>query len=179
MPGRALLPLIALVLGLASCIWSRGALADLSEDQAKSSLIYNLTKFTLWPRTPADGTLSICVYRDDPLTPTLLTLREKTSKGLILRIQVAETTDEARECQVLFVGRGEQAGLRALIRALRGQPVLIVSDIPDSAASGATVEVVLENRRLAFKINKSTADEANLKLSAQLLSLAKVMYDGK
>lgn len=153
--------------------------AELSEDQAKASLIYNLTKFVQWPQTPADQTLNLCVYREDALASTLLTLRDKTSKGLGLRILRADTTGETRGCQVLYIGRGEQANLRALIRALRGQDVLVVSDIPDSAAAGATVEIFLDNRRLAFKINKAAADEAHLRLSSQLLSVAKAVYEGK
>ena len=153
--------------------------ADLSEDQAKTSLIYNLTKFVQWPQSPADKMLNVCVYREDTIISTLLTLRDKTSKGLGLRIQRVDTTEESRGCHVLFIGRGEQTNLRLLSRALRGQDTLVVSDIPDSAALGAMVEIFLDNRRIAFKLNKGTADEANLKLSSQLLSLAKVVYDSK
>jgi hypothetical protein len=151
--------------------------ADLSEDQAKVSLIYNLTKFVQWPQTPPDRTLNLCVYRDDTITPTLASLRDKASKGLALRVQSADSTEESRNCQVLFIGRGEQANLRPLVRALRGSGILVISDIPDSARAGAMVEVFLDNKRIAFKINKAAADEANLKLSSQLLSLAKAIYD--
>ena len=153
------------------------ARADLSEDQAKAGLIYNLTKFVQWPQAPADRTLNLCVYREDSILPVLASLRDKSSRGLTLRVQRADTTEESRSCQVLFVGRAEQANLRPLLRALRGQPVLVLSDIPDSAASGATLEVFLDGNHLAFRINRAAANEAGLKLSAQLLGLAKAIYD--
>jgi hypothetical protein len=166
-----------LLLALLGTVWGAVCLADLSEDQAKASLIYNLTKFIQWPQTPQDRTLNLCVYREDSITHSLGAFEEKTSKGLTLHIQRADTTEESRSCQLLFIGRGEQANLRPMIRALRGQGTLVVSDIPDSAATGAMVEVFLDNRRIAFKINKAATDEANLKLSSQLLSLAKAIYD--
>lgn len=168
-----------IVLALLGAGWGSACLADLSEDQAKTSLIYNLTKFVQWPQTPPSGILNLCVYREDAITPTLASLRGKTSQGFGLRIQRTDSAEEARGCQVLFIGRGEQASLHPVIRALRGQETLIVSDIPDSAATGAMVETYLDNRRIAFKINKGAADEANLKLSSQLLSLAKTIYGGK
>lgn len=174
LPLPRLSRLFPLLLALAG---APSVLADLSEDQAKTSLIFNLTKFVEWPQTAPDRTLNLCVFREDSIAPTLATLRDKTSKGLVLRTPRADTTDEARSCQVLFVGRGEQSSLRPLVRALRGQPVLVVSDIPDSAATGAAVEVFLDGRRLAFKINKGAADAAGIKLSSQLLSLAKAVYD--
>lgn len=151
-------------------------LADLSENQAKTSLLFNITKFTQWPRTAPDKTLNLCVYREDPITPTLSSLRDKTSMGRALRVQRVDTTDEALTCQMLFIGRGEQANLRPMTRALRGQAILVVSDIPDSAERGAVVEISLENQRIAFKINKAVADNADLKFSSQLLSLAKAVY---
>lgn len=156
---------------------SAPVLGDLSEDQAKAGLVYNLTKFVQWPQKPAGGMLNLCVFRDDPVLPILAALGDKTSKGLALRIQRANTTEEAKACQLVFVGSGEQASLRPLARALRGQEILIVSDIPDSATNGAMVAILLEDRHIAFKINKAAADEARLKLSSQLLNLAKAVYE--
>ena len=158
---------------------SRDGLADLSEDQAKTSLIYNFTKFVQWPAGTPDKILAVCVYRDDPILPTLTGLRSRTSKGMAISVQRVNTLDEARACQVLFVDQSEKGSLRGVIQALRGQPVLLVSDVVDSASAGAVVEVFLSDRRIAFKINKAMADEANLKLSAQLLSLAKTLYEKK
>lgn len=166
------LPLAMLMVSSAFPSW-----ADLSENQAKTSLIYNLTKFVQWPHTAPDKTLTLCVYRDDSILSTLGTLADKTSKGMTLKVQQASTIAEIRNCQVLFIGRGEQANLRALSQAVHDGGTLLVSDIPDSAAAGAMVEIFLDNRRIAFKINKMAADEANLKLSSQLLNLAKAIHD--
>lgn len=165
-----------LVLALAGIGWSAAGLADLSEDQAKTSLIFNMTKFVQWPAT-TEKNLDVCVYRDDPITPTLSTLGGRTSKGQTLRVQRVDTTEQARACQVLFIGRGERGNLRPLVQALRGLPILVISDIPDSAAAGAMVEAFLSDRRIAFKVNKAMTDEAKLKLSSQLLSLAKALYE--
>lgn len=121
--------------------------------------------------------MDLCVFREDPIYSALSTLKDKTTKGMAIRVRRADTADEARGCQVLFVGRGEQARLGFVARALAGNPVLLVSDAPDSAQAGAAVEVLLEGRHIAFKINRLAATEANLKLSAQLLGLAKAVYD--
>ena len=157
--------------------WTTTCLAEISEEQAKTSLVYNLTKFVQWPSSPPDKTLNLCVYRDDPIMSPLSTLKDKTSRGLGLRIQKVGTAEEAKACDLLYIGRGEQANLRQLARGLQDQEILLVSDIPDSATAGAMVEILLDNRRIAFKINKHAADKANLKLSAQLLNLAKAIHD--
>ncbi len=169
-------PVLCLVVQLGA--WTASTCrADLSAAQAKAGLIYNLTKFVQWPLTPSDKTLNLCVYREDSVTPILVALGDKSSKGLALRIHSVGTVEEARKCQLLYIGSDEQASLRSASRALRGQAILIVSDIPDSATAGAMVAIYLEDRHIAFKINKTATDEARLKLSSQLLGLAKTVYD--
>ncbi len=170
-------PYLTAALVLLGGIWSASCLAELSEEQAKTSLIYNLTKFVQWPEQPQDKFLNICVYRDDPIVSVLGGLRDKTSKGLSLRVRKVDTLDGVQTCQILYIGRREQSSLRVVLQALSGRGVLVVSDIPESAAGGAMVEIMLDNNRLSFSVNKKTASEANLKLPAQVLSLAKVVYD--
>lgn len=56
-------------------------------------------------------------------------------------------------------------------------PILTVSDTEGAAAQGIMIEiVVIEQRRLGFKINLKAARQSRLEISSQLLKLAQTVY---
>ena len=77
-------------------------------------------------------------------------------------------------CQVLVVG----AGARALAEAARGRNgLLTVSDIRGFAAAGGVIELFAEDGKMRFEINPRAAQRAGLRISSQLLKLARVTPD--
>src|SRR5688572_17808492 len=76
----------------------------------KAAFIYNFTKFVEWPKASGLGTFAICVLGDDPFASLLdQVVKGKTANGVAIQTRRLREPSEARQCQVVFVKRGEEA----------------------------------------------------------------------
>jgi hypothetical protein len=76
-----------------------------------------------------------------------------------------------KSCQVLFAG-GSEKDLSKILPGL-GPGVLSVGEGETFLRDGGMIAFVVENRRVRFEINRTAADNAGIKLSSRLLSVAK------
>jgi len=65
--------------------------------------------------------------------------------------------------------------VREILRSLRAASVLTVGDTLDFAKKGGMINFVLEEDRVRFEINVKASERAHLKLSARLLTVAKLI----
>jgi hypothetical protein len=164
------------ILCLASAGHREAALADgLSESQAKVSMLYNFPKFVDWPLAAPSG-MVLCVLGSDPFGPALDSLHGKPLKGSFLSVRRIGAATEGQTCHVLFVGTSEDRRLASILHALRAASVLTVGDVEGMAARGIMIEMVVEQRRLGFKVNLQTARQHGFSISSQLLKLAQTVY---
>jgi hypothetical protein len=168
------------LLAILSGLSLRPALADeaahpVPEYTMKAVYLYNFAQLTEWPTKSesADTTFNICVYGQNELATALGALRGKTVNRQQLRFFHVADIAEARQCQLLYIGEEDAERGSRIIEALRGTPVLIVTDAPRMARSGAMLLIVNEARRLSFEANVDFAKRSQLKFSSKLLSLAR------
>ena len=76
-------------------------------------------------------------------------------------------------CQILFINSSATGKLESILRRLSGESVLTVSENVSFTALGGMINFVVKNDKIGFEINKRATDKAGLKLSSQLLKLAK------
>ncbi len=156
--------------------------AQSAEYQIKAAMIYNFAKFVEWPAdalAPAPAPLTLCVLGRDPFGGALAAIEGRSAQGRELRVRRGLAADEFRGCHLLFIADSEERRLPALLRTLANQPVLAVSDIEGFAEAGGTIALIESDGRLQFEINLGAAQRANLKISSQLLRLAKLVRDSK
>ena len=67
----------------------------------------------------------------------------------------------------------------ATLDELKGAPVLTVGDGDDFARNGGMIGLFVEDGRMRFAINPDAAHRAGLRLSSQLLKLAKIVKEGR
>jgi hypothetical protein len=79
----------------------------------------------------------------------------------------------------LFIAASETPHLRAILLGLKGSSVLTVGDAPGFAILGGVINFVLDDGRVRFEINLKAAEQAHLKISARLLTVAKVVLNGE
>jgi hypothetical protein len=148
----------------------------LEQDEAsvKAAFIFNFTKFVEWP-TANEGPLQICLLGEPDLLLTALTnLEGKLSQGSNIHVRnVAGDADSLGGCRVIVVGASETARVATILGNAQQQPALTVSEIDHFADDGGMIALVVDNARVQFEINSQAAQRANLKLSAQLLKLAR------
>ena len=150
-----------------------------TEYQVKAAFLFNFAKFVEWPADAfpsADAPLQICVLGQDPFDPDFeQAIEEKTVSGRRLEIIHLSGLAQAKACQIIFVAASEGPRLREILRSLRGTGALTVGDAAGFARMGGIINFVLDDSRVRFEINLQAADRAHLKLSARLLTVAKLI----
>ena len=150
------------------------------EIDVKATFIYNFTKFIDWPvGTPAgDEPFRLCVVSDDELQRSVeKTIAGETINGRPFEIFSPRTPDEARKCQVLFVGRHEDERALRMLSAVKDLPVLTVSDRDQFARRGGGIELVRDDNRIRFDVNLPGAERGGIKLSSRLLRVARHVHE--
>jgi len=90
------------------------------------------------------------------------------------KLEVRRTTDlqQARNCHILFVAFSG-ASVKSILEGLRGASVLTVGDCQGFAQQGGMINFALVDGRIQFEVNRHSAEQAGLKISSKLLSVAK------
>jgi hypothetical protein len=147
-----------------------------TEYEVKAAYLYNLGKFVEWPArtatTPPDP-FSICVLGHDPFGATLDTLiANETINGKSIVVKRLPKSQDAVGCNILFISSSEEGRLKDILSTLDKANVLTVSDMPQFTRHGGMIQFVLDNNRVRFEINLTSAEHAGLVLSSQLLKVA-------
>ena len=107
--------------------------------RVKAAYVYNFAKFIEWPESAfedVDSPFVIGVVGDDSFRTNLSdTVRSKKIAHrpvTIQRLRWGTPADRAqlKQCRILYISKTERPRLTELLTALKGQPVLLVSDIP-------------------------------------------------
>jgi len=143
------------------------------EYAVKAAFLYNFTKFVEWPDAQGEGTFNICITGDDPFGGSLDRLVQgKTANGRKILIRRLKELGEARQCQIVFLGREEEAKASKLVEAVRGAPVLTVGEPGKFEKMGGMIVLSMNEGRVAVRVNAAATESCGLKVSARLMSLA-------
>lgn len=153
--------------------------ATANEYQVKAAYLFNFAKFVEWPAntfSSAAAPLEICVMGLNPFGHALEdSIAGKTVSGR--RLEISHKTDaaEARSCQIVFIAVSDKQRIRQILPQLSGASVLTVGDTLGFTDDGGIINFVLDGDRIRFETNLDAAERAHLKISARLLSVAKVV----
>jgi hypothetical protein len=168
--GHAILLALAALLVL----WAAPASAATPEAEVKAAYLYKLASFVRWPDEGAfGGAFKICVAGRSDVAGVLAQLvrgQQVAGRPIAIEQLSSAQADRARDCQVLFVGRGAPAA-RALLSAARGLPVLTVGD-RNNGTRGGGVDCLRRDGRVRLAIDRGAADDQHLELSSKLLDVA-------
>lgn len=167
------------------------------EVQIKAAFIYNFIKFIDWPeeKIPADSkSITIGIIGGDVTMEAFKPLKDKKIKSKSIVIKKFKGVDELKKiqekddsrwkkeinslkkCHVLFICTYEDEKEKIpaeLLNALKDSGILVIGEVPGFLENGGIINFVMENKKLRFEINTSAADRNGLKISSQLLKLAK------
>ena len=147
-------------------------------NQAKANLLYNIAKFVEWPEiqaTPGSPLVFTILGEDDLAGELAGVLSSKSVNGHPVFVRFARRPQDARGSQILYVASSAVPQLDAVLAAVDTSAILTVSDAPGFAAHGGMVGFSTEGDRVRFEVNLDRAERTGLKLSAKLLSLARLV----
>lgn len=149
------------------------------EYELKAAFLLNLARFVEWPPAvlpPGSGELVLGVLGEDPFEGSLeRAVKGKAVEGRPVRVRYLKSEREARACHVVFVSASERDHLPRIAAQLRGAPTLTVGDVGPFAEHGGVVHFVREGALVRLVVNPRAAEAGGLKLSARLLSLARLV----
>jgi hypothetical protein len=156
--------------------------AEVGEYPVKAAMIYNLATFVDWPADASHGPgmpLTLCMIGKGPLGAALEELRGKKAKGRQLALKTVTRNDEWGACQMLVVNAGDKHTLAAIIAGIEERDILTVSDLPHFAEAGGMVGLVATGGKVRLEVNLEATQRSRLKISAQLLRLARIVTGGE
>ena len=177
---RLLANIVRLCLALALVGIPLSARADtqpLDEYQVKAAFLYNFAKFVDWPGeafSDSSAPLVIGVIGEDPFGGALdRAINGKTVSGRSLLVRRLKWGQDLRSCHILYISSSERKRLPQILQSLKGASVLTVGDMGQFNQRGGIINFILEANKVRFEINSHGADQARLRISSKLLTLAK------
>ena len=160
------------------CIFSVQAAVPVvaPEYKIKAAFLFQFSRFVEWPAAAfasSDAPLTICVLGSNPFGSAL---QEISAGELVythpLIVQHRDDVADLGSCHIVFVSGAEQDVARRALQRLSGKSVLTVSDGSDFTRRGGIIGLVTVNGKVTLQVNRSSADAAQLKISAKLLRVA-------
>lgn len=148
-----------------------------SEAAIKTAYLYNFAKFTEWPSSAfasSNAPLNLCVLGRSELGGQVSSLEGKPAQGHDISIKRINSVSEGNDCHILLVANIERRLLSEITHGLSKTAILTVSDLDGFASSGGMLGLITVDERVQFEANPDAARKAGLKISSQLLSLARI-----
>ncbi len=147
----------------------------------KAAFLYNFAKFVEWPPgafADAGAPIVLGYFPGDPMAAALEGLRGKVIQGRRLEVKRSRSLEDLKRCQIFFASSSERPALPQILGGLRNSPVLTITDEVDNFAQlGGIINLILVEDKIRFDICVPNAQQSGLKISSQLLKLAKTIYD--
>ena len=178
-----------------------GGPAQSQEHEIKAAFLYNFMKFIEWPTDKmGDANEPVVVgligSKDfmkvmEPIVQKKIHNRNITLKYFAdyEKLKKPQEADEEqwkqkmealKSCHLLMFCSYDSVRVEAageIIKALRDSPVLTVGEEDDFLESGGMINFLMEDRKVRFEISAVAAKKGKLKISSQLLRLAKKVIE--
>jgi hypothetical protein len=151
------------------------AQVDAPEYVVKSAYLYKLGDYIQWPAEAfeaAASPINICIADDDPFGNALDTsIAGKMIAGRPILVRRLKSVEHGNGCHILYFGSSDAHRIAQELDAVRGSPVLTVTDEARSNITGI-IHFVVKDRRVRFDIDDGAAAANGLKISSKLFTLA-------
>ncbi|MGD2033669.1 MAG: YfiR family protein [Bacteroidales bacterium] len=159
---------------LALCILISGSMKA-SENLAgiEAMFIYNFLRLIKWPDGHVSDVFVIGVYGNSETYDHLVNYTKGKRVGTkSIVVKKINSSKETANCQVVFVPGANRDKVTEIKKHLGNQPCLVVSEQEGMNANGSTIEFVLQDNKLKFRVNESRAKQQNLILSKSLIDMS-------
>lgn len=145
------------------------------EREVKAAYLYKFGAFVEWPAASfarPDSPFLIGVAGSDELADQLARMvAGRSINGHAVAVRKLRHGDSPAGLHIMFIG-GQDAEAAQLMDAVRGLPVLTVSDHAGTQAPGAMVNFVVAGQKLRFEVALPQVARGRLRISARMLAAA-------
>ena len=152
------------------------ARAQPTAEQVKAAFLPRFARYVAWPApaVPAAGAaFQLCIVGRDPFGPVLdQAAATELVDGHSVAIRRMSSASQAAGCHIAFVQGAAPPDTARLLQALRGQPILTVTDARAGAGQQGMIHFAIVGHRVRFFIDEAAAAQRGLSISSRLLALA-------
>lgn len=150
--------------------------ATLTEHEVEAAFVHHIAKFVEWPAEQRAGDkLQLCVMGQSPFGKAAALLTGKLVGGRIWEVRHVDFYSNLQECRVLFIAASEADNLRRVLSDIGDSAILTVGDSEGYAERGVMVNFYSEQNKVRLEINTDAVRRGGLKISSQLLKLARIV----
>lgn len=166
---------IVVVVVIAGAVRADSAL----EYRVKAAFLYNFAKFVDWPQgafVSDEAPVRLCLVGGDPFGAVLdRTLKGRTVNGRNVVVHRNQDAQTLGRCHITFVGQDTGEPLARVMQRVGTTGVLTVGESDAFYDLGGIIRFLVEDGKVRFDVNAGEAEGASLKVSSQLLKLARTV----
>jgi hypothetical protein len=147
------------------------------ETRIKAAFLYKFCSYVEWPTgtfSAPDSPIVIGVVADKDVVRELnQAIKGQHVHKRQLDVRAYDTTAVPSGVHLLFIGRSALSSAPRWLDRMQGKGVMLVTDIPNGLDSGSGINFDLEGDRLRFDVSLAATTAQGLRVSSQLLSVAR------
>ncbi|MEJ2003397.1 MAG: YfiR family protein [Cyclobacteriaceae bacterium] len=145
--------------------------------QLHAVFMYSFMKYIQWPSNADNFTITV-LGSESEIIPHLKSMsEEKTLNGRAIQLKVTDSPIEIGPSDIVFLSRkwSEQENIvESWALKAREEKFLLLTD--QAPAKGTShINFIEENKKLLFELNRKRIELAGLRVSTELLALAKIV----
>jgi YfiR/HmsC-like len=150
-----------------------------AEYQIKAAFLYKFCLYVEWPATAfaaADSPIVLGLAApDDMIGAVENAIRGRVINGRQLQLRRIDTASDLAGLHLLFIARPEPAYLTQWEARAQGLPLLLVTESAAGLDGGIGINFAVQDNRVRFDVGLDAASRNGLRLSAQLLKVARTV----
>lgn len=137
-----------------------------------SMLVFNFLKYIEWPENAKGGKFTIAVIGDQDVYESLKALySSRKISGMSVEIMNYGSEAEVNHAHLVFLSAAKSNEFDALKSKFDGKSTLLITDKNGLGKKGSCINFKLVGGKLKFEINEEAINNANLKVSNQLMAM--------
>jgi hypothetical protein len=174
---RVLRAAFLLALTLAVCVTGTVGQEVERQYRAKAKFLVIVAGFVEWPvsafKTPT-APLQICLKGDFRFGPNLVALTQSANVGgRRMEVKGIRKEQDLPNCQILFVSQSDPKRYEKVLEAVQNSFTVTIGEDPAFLNAGGMMSLQTVGNGVSFDVNLDAENGGHLKLSSQLLSLAR------
>lgn len=153
-----------------------------AEYQVKAAFLFHFAQLVDWPGDALESdrqSINLCMLEDEPQRHEIQTMVDGKPLGSrVFHVRVLHQVQDAQRCQLFFVSRDMAGKQSAILKSLRGMPILTVGETDSFLSDGGMICFHLDADRIRFDVGLGAAELSHLRISSRLLLLASNVLRG-
>jgi hypothetical protein len=152
-----------------------------NEYARKAEILKHLIGTLSWPKDVVkDNTIHICIWGKLTDSKPFNDLNGVISGPYKISIRQSSTLDDtAKNCQIIFISKSQEAQAKKIIQRFAKKPVLLLGDMDNFARDGGSMNFMKLNNGLALSVNLVGIKDSNLVLDLKAYSQITIFPDKK